>query len=99
MKWDGGIALHFVSLLRLLILTKVNFFRISLRFAEPPNMFCFAKLPVAWIQTSSVMKIARPKGLTNFMAGMEGFEPPNTGTRNQRLTTWPHPNVPYFITP
>ncbi len=27
------------------------------------------------------------------MAGMEGFEPPNTGTRNQRLTTWPHPNM------
>ena len=23
---------------------------------------------------------------------MEGFEPPNTGTRNQCLTTWRHPN-------
>lgn len=26
------------------------------------------------------------------MAGVEGFEPPNAGTRNQCLTTWRHPN-------
>ena len=45
---------------------------------------------------SSVMKIARPKGLTNFMAGMEGFEPPDTGTRNQRLTTWPLPIIMWY---
>ena len=25
------------------------------------------------------------------LAGMEGFEPPNAGTRNQCLTTWRHP--------
>ncbi len=25
------------------------------------------------------------------MAGMEGFEPPNAGTRTQCLTTWRHP--------
>lgn len=25
------------------------------------------------------------------MAGVEGFEPPNAGTRNQCLTTWRHP--------
>ena len=37
------------------------------------------------------MKNARPKGLTIFMAGVEGFEPPNAGTRNQCLTTWRHP--------
>ena len=28
-----------------------------------------------------------------FLAGMEGFEPPNAGTRNQCLTTWRHPNA------
>ncbi len=27
------------------------------------------------------------------MAGDEGFEPPNAGTRNQCLTTWRIPNV------
>lgn len=26
------------------------------------------------------------------LAGMEGFEPPNAGTRTQCLTTWRHPN-------
>ena len=26
------------------------------------------------------------------MAGMEGFEPPNAGTRTRCLTTWRHPN-------
>lgn len=26
------------------------------------------------------------------MAGMEGFEPPNGGTRTRCLTTWRHPN-------
>lgn len=26
------------------------------------------------------------------MAGEEGFEPPNTGTKTQCLTTWPLPN-------
>ena len=25
------------------------------------------------------------------MAGVEGFEPPNAGTRTQCLTTWRHP--------
>lgn len=25
------------------------------------------------------------------MAGMEGFEPPNAGTKTRCLTTWPHP--------
>ena len=25
------------------------------------------------------------------LAGMEGFEPPDAGTRNQCLTTWRHP--------
>lgn len=28
-----------------------------------------------------------------YLAGMEGFEPPNAGTRNQCLTTWRHPNI------
>lgn len=27
----------------------------------------------------------------SYMAGVEGFEPPNAGTRNQCLTTWRHP--------
>ena len=27
----------------------------------------------------------------NLMAGVEGFEPPNAGTRTQCLTTWRHP--------
>jgi hypothetical protein len=27
------------------------------------------------------------------LAGEAGFEPTHTGTRNQRLTTWPLPNV------
>ena len=38
------------------------------------------------------------------MAGMEGFEPPNAGTRTQCLTTWRHPKInvnngPYAIPP
>ena len=39
------------------------------------------------------MKNARPKGLTIFMAGVEGFEPPNAWTKTMCLTTWRHPNV------
>ena len=31
----------------------------------------------------------------NSLAGMEGFEPPNAGTRTQCLTTWRHPNTAY----
>ena len=27
------------------------------------------------------------------MAGMEGFEPPNAGTKTRCLTTWRHPNI------
>ena len=30
--------------------------------------------------------------LLSHLAGDEGFEPPNTGTRNQCLTTWRIPN-------
>ena len=26
------------------------------------------------------------------LAGVEGFEPPNNGTKTRRLTTWPHPS-------
>jgi hypothetical protein len=36
-------------------------------------------------------KIGRLLICNYFMAGMEGFEPPNAGTRNQCLTTWRHP--------
>ena len=25
-------------------------------------------------------------------SGVEGFEPPNSGTKTRCLTTWPHPN-------
>ena len=28
-----------------------------------------------------------------YLAGVEGFEPPNAGTRNQCLTTWRHPMI------
>ncbi len=31
------------------------------------------------------------------MAGMEGFEPPNAGTRTQCLTTWRHPTTLLII--
>ena len=31
--------------------------------------------------------------LISFMAGMEGFEPPNARTKTWCLTTWPHPNT------
>ena len=27
-----------------------------------------------------------------FLAGMEGFEPPNAGIKTRCLTTWRHPN-------
>jgi hypothetical protein len=30
------------------------------------------------------------------MAGEEGFEPPNAGTKTQCLTTWPLPNTGAF---
>lgn len=35
------------------------------------------------------------------MARVEGFEPPNIGTKNRGLTTWRHPNVvfSYFSVP
>lgn len=29
----------------------------------------------------------------NRMAGTEGFEPPNAGTKTRCLTTWPRPNI------
>jgi hypothetical protein len=29
--------------------------------------------------------------LVSIVAGMEGFEPPNVGTKNRCLTTWRHP--------
>ena len=38
-----------------------------------------------------------------YMDGVEGFEPPNNGTKNRCLTAWPYPNrlllisfVPYI---
>ena len=31
------------------------------------------------------------------LAGMEGFEPPNGGTRTRCLTTWRHPNTLLII--
>ena len=31
------------------------------------------------------------------MAGVEGFEPPNAGTKNQCLTTWRHPTKARII--
>ena len=34
-----------------------------------------------------------PKWARFFLAGMEGLEPPNAGTKNQCLTTWRHPNI------
>lgn len=30
---------------------------------------------------------------TIFVAGVEGFEPPNARTKTWCLTTWPHPNI------
>ena len=33
----------------------------------------------------------RPRGSDFNLAGMEGLEPPNAGTKNQCLTTWRHP--------
>ncbi len=30
------------------------------------------------------------------MAGVEGFEPPNAGTKSRCLTTWPHPTAYNF---
>lgn len=30
------------------------------------------------------------------MAGVEGFEPSNAGTKNRCLTTWRHPNKPLW---
>ena len=45
------------------------------------------------VPRASKMKIARPKGLTIFMAGEEGLEPPNARTKTWCLTTWPLPIV------
>ena len=36
----------------------------------------------------------RPRETGHYMAGDEGFEPPNAGTRTQCLTTWRIPNKP-----
>lgn len=42
-----------------------------------------------------LLTIAKKKDQTDaqsfFLAGVEGFEPPNAGTRTQCLTTWRHP--------
>jgi hypothetical protein len=36
---------------------------------------------------------------TKSLSGVEGLEPPNGGTKNRSLTTWPHPiNFKYIIT-
>ena len=32
--------------------------------------------------------------LVHLLAGAEGFEPPNGGTRIRCLTTWRHPKIP-----
>ena len=41
------------------------------------------------MKNTSWSKITRVLNL----AGMEGFEPPNGGTRTRCLTTWRHPNT------
>lgn len=35
--------------------------------------------------------------MAEHLAGEEGFEPPNTGTKNQRLTTWPLPTTANIV--
>ena len=30
-------------------------------------------------------------------SGVEGFEPPNGGTKTRSLTTWPYPNIKNFF--
>ncbi len=45
------------------------------------------------IPDNQVIEIDQAKTWSISMAGMEGFEPPNAGTRNQCLTTWRHPII------
>ena len=50
----------------------------------------------------TALRAARQSPLTRRkscnLAGMEGFEPPNAGTRTRCLTTWRHPNDAYHCT-
>jgi hypothetical protein len=47
----------------------------------------------------SIMKKDRTKeALSFFMAGTEGFEPPNAGTKTRCLTAWPRPNTKLYFT-
>lgn len=52
------------------------------------------------IRGSSLSRATKKEGTipSFFVAGMEGFEPPNAGTRTQCLTTWRHPTVLYGVT-
>jgi hypothetical protein len=79
--------------LHLLIPAKASFPRISLRYAEPSDVLPGQNRGIQ-------IRTRKQRNSPNFiyevwtisMAGMEGFEPPNAGTRTQCLTTWRHPN-------
>jgi site-specific DNA recombinase len=43
-------------------------------------------------QTKVLLQEKEKKIMENYVAGMEGFEPPNAWTKTRCLTTWPHPN-------
>ncbi len=71
---------------------KANFF--SLIFTETPN---FEDLKVRTPENKKTTEVSdvflaqfEPEG---HLARVEGFEPPNAGTKTQCLTTWPHPNA------
>ena len=70
---------------------------ILLHCATPnPAMFCMAK-PGIRIPALQRKKLQIKRSRAFFMAGVEGFEPPNASTKNWCLTTWRHPKAGIII--
>ncbi len=58
--------------------------------ARPKSLSSPLKNQWAALHAARQSPLARRVNLN--LAGMEGFEPPNDGTKTRCLTTWPHPN-------
>ncbi len=90
--WGGGVSLHFVSLLRSFI--NQNSFAALVYFthyAEPYQVF--QRKPEVQITRLNQEINSDINAGINFLAGVEGFEPPNAWTKTMCLTTWRHPTT------
>ena len=83
------------KLLLRLLARKMPSVLFSLRRATPnrPNVFAFAKNSFGGWEPGARTRKKMSTCSSLFLAGMEGFEPPNAWTRTTCLTTWRHPNT------